>query len=357
MTVLKPKNIYYMLSYAYRVLSEGVYKDTGSENFANIHNLFAEIIRLGVISQIKRGLNREYEETTDTIKTLRGRIDPLRSAPALSGASDKITCTFDEYTVNSPMNKVLKTTMNLLIKTEDVERERKNQLKSLLKYFSEADTLDPHTINWQTFQYHRNNATYKMLMNLCQFILSGMLITDEAGNHKIKEFIDDQQMHALYERFILEYYKKHHPEFSPAKEVISWNIDKNAFNEGLDFLPQMETDVTLHYKDRVLIIDAKYYTKELAASYLSDKVKFRTNNLFQIHTYVDNMDKNDDGSVDGMLLYAKTDEEGTPEMKMPLKRGNTIYIRTLDLSGEWNDISGALEQIANELKEKCEIKV
>ena len=63
MAVLKPKNIYYMLSYAYRVLTQGEFKNLDSEEFDNIHNLFAEIIRLGISNQIKRGLIREYENT------------------------------------------------------------------------------------------------------------------------------------------------------------------------------------------------------------------------------------------------------------------------------------------------------
>lgn len=61
-----------------------------------------------------------------------------------------------------------------------------------------------------------------------------------------------------------------------------------------------------------------------------DKKTIHSGNLYQIHTYVMNKDKNHKGKVDGMLLYAKTDEDITPDGQMKLGDGNIIYFRTLD---------------------------
>lgn len=348
MTVLKPKNIYCMLSYAYRVLTEGEFKEVDSEEFENISNLFAEIIYLGVSGQIKRGLNREYEEYTDSIQTIRGKVNIKDSFMGISGKSDRLVCTFDEYSPDSPMNRVIKTTMNLLINSDEVNSGKKIRLKSLMKYFSDVRTVDPFTIKWKSFQYHRNNATYKMLMNLCYLIISGMIISDSSGSHKLSEYIDDQKMYALYERFILEYFKKHHPEFSSAKEKISWNIDKSN-NPMIDFLPEMITDITLRYQDKILIIDAKYYKDILAGTQFSDFEKIRSNNLYQIFTYVKNMDKDRTGKVEGMLLYAGTEKELPGDMSY-IFDGNKIHVGSLDLSGEWGDITNKLEKIAYDFK-------
>ena len=38
------KNIYYMLSYAFTTLNQGGYEDVATEEFENIHNLFAAIL-------------------------------------------------------------------------------------------------------------------------------------------------------------------------------------------------------------------------------------------------------------------------------------------------------------------------
>ena len=47
-----------------------------------------------------------------------------------------------------------------------------------------------------------------------------------------------------------------------------------------------------------------------------------------------------------MLLYAKTDAEVYPE-KLYRISGNTIEVRTLDLSGDFNSIKEQLNHIAN----------
>ena len=51
---------YYMLSYAFTTLNQGGYEDVATEEFENIHNLFAAILAKGIGKQLKQGLYREY---------------------------------------------------------------------------------------------------------------------------------------------------------------------------------------------------------------------------------------------------------------------------------------------------------
>jgi len=346
--ITKPKNIYYMLTYAYQVLSEGTFRSIEGEEFENIHNLFAEIIILGVTYQIKRGLNREYEETTERIGTVRGKIELTESILEFVKHSNKLVCTFDEYTVDSPMNRVLKTTMGLLVRCSDVKREKKDKLKILMRYFMDVDMIDPHTIAWSSFPYHRNNATYKMLMNLCYLVTMGMLLSEKDGTIKLAEYLDDQKMHALYERFILEYFKKEHPELKTSRDKVAWNLDE-ASNSIIDLLPEMQTDITIRYKEKTLIIDAKYYGEILKKGRYGGTGKIYSPNMYQIYSYVKNMDKNHTGNVEGMLLYAGTDEP-VKDMRDVSMDGNKFHVRTLDLSGEWSEIKSTLDEVASDFK-------
>ncbi len=56
--MIQIKNIYYMLAYAYQVLSERGYEDLSAEDFENTHDLLSSILEKGISHQIKRGLNR-----------------------------------------------------------------------------------------------------------------------------------------------------------------------------------------------------------------------------------------------------------------------------------------------------------
>ena len=105
----------------------------------------------------------------------------------------------------------------------------------------------------------------------------------------------------------------------------------------------MHSDVMLTRGDKTLIIDAKYYSNTTQVQY--GKHTLHSNNIYQIFAYVKNQDVGNTGNVAGMLLYAKTDEEITPDMEVTMS-GNKISARTLDLNCEFNQIAKQLKDIA-----------
>lgn len=68
-----------------------------------------------------------------------------------------------------------------------------------------------------------------------------------------------------------------------------------------------------------------------------------SSNLYQIYAYLKNLDKANTGNVEGMLLYAKTQEQITPNNKYSMG-GNTIWVKTLDLNLPFLQIVGQLEK-------------
>ncbi len=111
----------------------------------------------------------------------------------------------------------------------------------------------------------------------------------------------------------------------------------------------MKSDITLTYGFKILIIDTKYYGHTMQSNPMFNSTKIISENLYQIFTYVKNKDIGNTGNVSGMLLYAKTDEAITPNNQY-LIGGNQISVKTLDLSGNWEDIGTQLNYIACVLK-------
>lgn len=335
------RNVYYMLSYAFRVLNEQGYKSIETEEFHNVADLCAAIIAKGVSLQLKRGLGKEYLTETEPLTSPRGKIDISASIKNLITINGQLVCTYDEFSVNSYINRILKTTMEWLLKSK-ITSERKKALRKLLVFFGEVDTLDIHNINWQ-IQYNRNNQTYRMLISICYLVLKGLLQTKSDGSTKLMDFLDDQHMHRLYEKFILEYYRKEFPDIKASAAQIPWQLD-NEFN---DMLPVMQSDITLYNGMRTLIIDAKYYGHSLQQQY--DSTSVISGNLYQIFTYVKNFEGSLSDkphySVSGMLLYAQTNTEGEFEKEYRMS-GNIICVRTLDLSGDFSAIRMQLDSIA-----------
>ncbi len=103
----------------------------------------------------------------------------------------------------------------------------------------------------------------------------------------------------------------------------------------------MQTDITLRCRDRVLIIDAKYYENNM--QYRFDRPKIHSHNLYQIFTYVTN-ESAYGGDVSGMILYARTDCEKQPDSSFVIN-GNRITVRTLDLYCDFDEIRRQLDGI------------
>ena len=132
----KIKNIYYMLSYAYQALRETGFDDIASEDFENIHDLFAAILTHGVGAQVKRGLHRDYIYEEEALSVLRGQLKIPESIKRKTRTQGKLICSYDEFTEDSLHNRVLKSVMLLLIFRGDLKSENKKFLRKLLIYFA-----------------------------------------------------------------------------------------------------------------------------------------------------------------------------------------------------------------------------
>lgn len=335
------KNIYYMLSYAFKNLESICQYTADCETFENMQDLFSVILYKGISNQLKRGLYKEYIEEQEKLTTIRGKININKSIKTNSLFEKKLICEYDEFSENSYFNRVLKSTCLLLLTKGDIKQENRKLLKKILICFTEIKEIDLKKINWFKISYHRNNATYKMLINICYLVVKGLLMTTNKGDFRLNKFLDNQYMHALYEKFILEYYRKHYSTFKPNPSYIDWNIQDN--NQNIDFLPSMKSDITLTSDTKTLIIDAKFYSHSIQTNF--NKTSYISANLYQIFTYVKNKDACNSGLVSGILLYAKTEEEiPTPETTYNMG-GNTISIKILDLTQEFDCIKNKLNQI------------
>ena len=329
-----------MLSYAFQMLNEQGYKNLATENFDNAGDLCAAILIRGISYQLKRGLGREYISETDTISAIRGKIEITESIKNQSMIRSQMVCTYDEFSVNSPLNQIIKSTVMLLLKA-DISKVRKKELRKLMVYFDDVSVVDVRSINW-SINYNRNNQTYRLLITVCYLVVKGLLQSKSDGSVKMMDFLDEQRMCRLYEKFILEYYKKHYPQIRTAASQIDWALD-----DGIGtMLPAMQSDIMLSYQkgeiDKTLIIDAKYYAHTTQVQY--DVHTLHSNNLYQIFTYVKNK-ATKGGEVSGMLLYAKTDEKTYPNNEYQMS-GNKITVRTLDLNCEFENIAAQLDEIA-----------
>ena len=339
------ENIYWMLAYAFRTISENDIKKMSNEKFENIYDLFSVMMVQEINKQVKRGLNKEYINFKEETTAIKGKINLSDLMKNSSVKTTKISCEFDDYSINSYLNKIVKTACVYLLRSNRIkDREKAIRLKKAIVFFDEVEEINPSMIQWDIIRYNRFNSSYKILINVSYLILDGLLMSEKSGNFDYREYLDDQKMHKLYEKFILEYYRYHYGILNPSVSQVEWDVKED--NDYISLLPKMQTDITLYKGNRTLIIDAKYYSTMYQSNPMFEKETIKSNNLYQIYTYVKNEDKTNSGNVSGMLLYAKTDENEEQYVDYIMGR-NKIIVANLNLSVDFQYTKNQLNSIAD----------
>ena len=95
----------------------------------------------------------------------------------------QLICEYDDFSVNTTMNRIIRSTVDLLLRS-DISKDRKKELKKLMVYFGDVEPIDLHTVNWN-IRYNRNNQTYHMLISVCWMVVKGLLQTNSDGSTRL----------------------------------------------------------------------------------------------------------------------------------------------------------------------------
>ena len=110
----------------------------------------------------------------------------------------------------------------------------------------------------------------------------------------------------------------------------------------MDYLPQMETDISVRSADSTLVIETKYYAEAMTTYFGKERV--RSEHLYQVFTYLKNLEARNGPDVvaSGMLLYPAV---GT-SLRLGYKLGgHRISVCTLDLTQDWQTIRTELLEL------------
>ena len=333
------RNIFHMLCYAFQVLRQRNYAGIEAEDFRHVQDMLAAILARGIAQQLKQGLYRTYVSYSDQLNALRGKLNPLETRRLRAQRIQRADCSFDELSEDNALNQILRATALVLMRGGEVSRRRKDELKRAIPFFSGVSDIDLAAVQWSRLQMHRNNRSYEMLMNICRMAWKSLLPSTARGATRFSLF-DEESMPRLYEKFLLEYYRRHYPMLHASDRPIQWDLAEDTAPTSIRMLPGMHSDIMLRHAGKTLIIDAKFYRHSLS-NYMG-KQMLHSANLYQIFTYVKNEDKQQTGDVSGLLLYARTTEEIPPCLDAVIG-GNRICVSALDLNRSFTEIARTLD--------------
>lgn len=335
------KNIYYMLAYAWdfdNYIDETFCSD---EEFDNVCNLLAKMLVKEVSNLIRRGLTRGYVENTEIISKLKGQINLTDSMNQMTYLKKKMLCTYDTFSSNILFNQIIKSTMLNFLKFKELNNSLKISINKLLASFNDVSEIRITKYHFSLLRFNRNNINYRIIINVCALFNEGLILNEDNGKIKISSFIKDAQMCAIYEKFILNFYKCKCKQYKVYNPKLKWDATDI---QGENLLPDMQTDIVLENNktNEQLIIDAKFYKNTFVSKYDNSADKIRSNHIYQILAYVDMSPY--DGKISGLLLYPTIYKEVDSSAKLHGKYD--LYARTLNLNTSWEIIYKRLMEIA-----------
>ena len=340
------KNLFYMLCYAWNVLAIVDDVKVGTDDFDDAYNLLSRVFSYGIGKLIRSGFHRSYIEQTEELSKLKGKILVKESISKLSMQRKSLVCTYDDYSTNDIFNQILKYTIDSLLKNPNVSTITKKELKKQSVFFVGIESKAPTKENRQKLIFNRNNITYKLLINIAIMLYDNTIVNEEDGKNTFKDFYRQEQMHKVFELFILNFYAMHLDKkaYKVHAPKINWHLDENAEDiwGGLfeiDTDPgDRRTDIVIENKDLnlQLIFDAKYYQKTFVEAYMNpDDERVRTSHLNQVRGYL--MDSDYPGEKIGALLYPMVNNDLQMGTITPIK-GTNIIVKTINLNEEWRNI-------------------
>lgn len=337
------ENIYYLLCYAWNKLEEKERVNISVDDQTELVDLFAKILINGTKILLKRGIDRSYLDYTDEIPGVKGKVQISQTLKSNLLYKQRSICTFDSFSANILTNRILVTTLYSLARTKGIDRDLKKELIVLRRMFSDIELIPITNSLFSQIKLNRNNRFYGFLMNVCQIIYDNTLPSEELGNYKFTDFTkDERKMNQLFEAFIRNFYKIEQSKYSIVKkETIQWQFTSTQLGD-YQFIPKMETDITLENNAEKIIIDAKYYRETMTINY--DKEKIKSNNLYQLFSYLLNQEDKTLKTINakGILLYPTIEKEYDLQYKY---KSHMIEIRTINLNSNWKLISDRLKEI------------
>lgn len=331
------KNIYHMLCYYWEDRWKGFESFHEWDSIKTIDDLLSSLLVSGIDYLYKRGFHKTYNQRTEELSMIRGKINILESSRPEMKLKKKVICEYDDYNTDNLYNRILLSTIISMRKTTESKDVRKALSREAI-LFKDITPIEVNQNSFNLLTYDRNNIGYRMLLKVCELYWSDKISTEEEGKHKFIDFYNDKKLSKLFEKFLLNFYLRHFPELKPKVSEYYWKT-----SDGSDRPPLMEvlkTDITLTdtKNKRILIIDAKYYSKAIEKTEYASGI--RNWHIAQVYAYIHNHPDYGSSFIQGMLIYPRS--EADLHIVFPLE-GGPIYINTIDLNKDWMEVEDQLK--------------
>jgi len=350
--VIPIRNVYAMLAFCWRdadLIGGGA---LGACDFERPFDVAARLLDVALKRLFRRGLDMNYVIVEDAGPRPRGSLDLPRTNRELLVARGQLAFNVDEFSADTPANRLIKAATKVLLNTPDVDLGVREQLRRHMAKFAGVTDVAPQRAGGLRTIVPRHEYAYGEALWLARLALSTSL-PDEGltGTGRTNLLRTQDRTGKLFEGFVRGA-ARHFLEGRAhvGAPHLEFGVQLAA-SRGLSLLPQMRTDALITWMsgERALI-ECKFYEAPLVISERGTQEKFRTGHLFQALSYLNALSKVGT-QPSGTLLYASPG--GSLDETMVLE-GFPFRVTWIDLTAEWPALRQQVIDIVSWRGEECQ---
>lgn len=330
------RNVWLLLLYASELYQSGPEAFDGMEDYPEkLPELLAELLVASTEDRLRRALTPSFARTSRDLSRVRGGIDTLRTESHQLLSRGLVACRFDELTVDTPRNRMIRTaleSMAPLCAEEELSRRCRSQSQRLAglgvgllnRRAGERDA---------NVRITRNDARDRSVLLAAKLALELALPSGYMTPGHGRGNLSERQFRHLFERAIGGFYTAH-------GTGRGWNVTRgrkvdwkatDATTGLAAVLPHMTTDVWIDDLPRArrLIIDTKFTSALTPARFAKETL--RSGHLYELYAYVRAQESTEalGASAGGLLLYPAV---GASLAESFVTAGHRLGAATVDLS-------------------------
>ena len=330
--LIRPKvgldNLFFLLGFGSRI-TRWTEAQFPYERDPDLFKAIAWVFEAETRRAASQGLIRGYQARSETLATLRGRIDVASQLRARQGRPFPLECCFEEYTEDIELNRVIKAAHRRLLQSPGLEVALVRKMRHRYFTFEGVASVEYLPGAIPDLNFNRLNRHWEVAGRLAQLILSQQSLRDREGGIKGTTFTVD--MNKLFERFVEEI------------------VREEAQRAGYQLVPQAPRYLTLKISIRpdlvlrrrgqdVAVADVKY--KEL------EPEKWPHADLYQLLAYCVSL-----GLPAGLLIYASAHPL---ENHLVQQVDISLEVVGIEIRGKPRDLEAHVRSAAKRLLERAD---
>ena len=303
--------VIFMLSYRLRGVNWQE-SDVPVESADDIVHVLADMFARSVVQAIKPGLFQGYRVAEEALPVVRGRIRIDEQLKRRPGMWLPIEVSYDDFTVDTPENQVLRAALERLQRNPLVSDGTRRKLGGLLFQFADVSRLTPG-MPLPPWRITRLNRRYEMALELARLVLASSSFEHRVGEVAVDGFVLD--LPKIFEDFVTVALTDALPPLLPGSSVEGQH--DTYMDTGAEVLMKPDIVWLDSAADALAVLDAKYKEEQVSG--------FPNADLYQCLAYATVL-----GLPRAHLIYAK----GNADVReyAVAESGVVIAAHTLDLS-------------------------